>query len=87
MNIIINGKTVPVGSASGLAFSDTPATHGYLDYGSIVAAAGYAVDRVLTVVYSTRRKGDEQREGSLTLGQSVRIEDGMVFSVADTSNA
>ena len=74
MYIIVNGET---------HFIDQET----LSYEDIVLMAGRKPDRILTVVYSTRRKGDEQRQGTLTPGGSTLIEDGMVFSVADTSSA
>jgi hypothetical protein len=42
-------------------------------------------DRILTVVY--RHADQTPSEGSLTPGQSVKIKEGTIFNVADTSNA
>ncbi len=78
---MLNGRTVLVGEKGGLF----PTTAGQVSYEDIVEWAGYGPGRVLSVTYSTR--GDEQRQGSLSLGKSTPIEDGMVFNVADTSNA
>lgn len=86
MIIIVNGRTRLVGETSGLTLGD-PSGTGHLSYGDIVQQAGYARDRVLSVTYCTRRKDDQRREGSLCPGESTRIEEGMIFDVADTSNA
>jgi hypothetical protein len=83
MNIILNCRTVLVGEPGGL-FPEKP---GEVSYADLIEWAGYGPDRILTVVYSTRRSGDEQREGSLSPGKSTPVENGMVFSVADTSHA
>ena len=88
MNIIVNGVNKLVGDdTSHMPMGDPKGTPKHLDYGSIVQLAGYTADRVLSVTYTTRRKGDEQRSGSLTKDKTVLIEEGMIFNVADTSNA
>jgi hypothetical protein len=58
-----------------------------LSYSEAVVRAGFKPECVLTVVYQGPRKGDARRSGSLTPGQSVANEPGMIFSVADTSGA
>lgn len=83
MRIILNGRTVLVGEHGGLFQTIS----GRVSYEDIVEWAGYGPGRILSVTYSTRRAGDEQRQGSLSPGRSTAIEDGMVFNVADTSNA
>jgi hypothetical protein len=49
--------------------------------------AGFAPDRIVSVTYKTTRAGDEQRSGTLSLGQVTKIEDGMIFNAYDTSGA
>lgn len=58
-----------------------------VDYDLIVTLAKRNPDRVLTVTYTTNRKGDEQRSGSMRKGSVIELEDGMIFDVGDTSNA
>lgn len=58
-----------------------------VSYETLVVLEGYQPDRILSITYSTRRGGDEQRQGGMRRGQSVAIEEGMVFNVCDTSNA
>lgn len=86
MNIIVNGEPRLVGETSGLTFGN-PAGTGHLGYDQIIQMAGFAPGRILSVTYHTRRKGDEQREGILSPGRSVLIEEGMIFNAYDTSNA
>lgn len=57
-----------------------------ISYGTVVQAAGRDPQRIYTVTYTTRRKGDEQRQGTMHPGLSILLEPGMVFNVADTSN-
>lgn len=83
MNIILNGRTVLVGKPGGLF----PTVAGQVSYEDVVEWAGYGPGRILSVMYSTRRAGDEQRQGTLWPGKSTPLEDGMVFNVADTSSA
>lgn len=83
MRITLNGRDVRVGEYGGTF----PETAGQVSYEDIVEMAGHGRHRMLSVTYSTRRFGDEQRHGSLTPGKSTLLEDGMVFNVADTSNA
>ena len=83
MTIILNGRVVRVGKPGGVF----PATAGQVSYEDIVEWSGYSPGRILSVTYSTRRSGDEQRQGSLRPGKSTPVEDDMVFNVADTSNA
>lgn len=83
MNVTLNGRTVLVGEPGGVF----PTTAGQVSYEDIVEWAGHGQGRILSVTYSTRRTSDEQRQGSLSPGKSTPIEDGMVFNVADTSNA
>lgn len=75
MNVIVNGRTVPLDKSD-------------VTYEDICLVAGEDPQRVLTMTYHWRRKGtDESREGCLIKGRSVRAEEGMIFNVADTSNA
>lgn len=83
MKITLNGQTVLVGEPGGVL----PTIAGHVSYEDIVEWAAYGPGRILSVTYSTRRAGDEQRQGSLSPGKSTPIEDGMTFNVADTSNA
>lgn len=83
MTIILNGRTVLVGEIHGLF----PEVYGRISYADVIEWAGYGPDRILSVTYCTNRSGDEQRQGVLSPGKSTLIEDGMVFNVADTSNA
>lgn len=76
MNVTINGQKCTIVTTSGQC-----------TYEDLVTLAGYDPKRILSVTYSTRRPGDEQRQGILSPGRSVLIEDGMLFCVADTSNA
>jgi hypothetical protein len=57
----------------------------HISYEEIILAAEYKAGRILTVVY--RHADQTPPDGSLTPGQSVKIKDGTIFSVADTSNA
>jgi len=87
VNIIVNGESKSVWGNSAQS-NDDPERIASLDYGTVLYLAGYYDPKmILSVTYSTRRKGDEQRAGILSPGKSVRIEDGMIFNVADTSNA
>lgn len=74
MNIKVNGKTFDSEGES-------------VDYDTVVTMAGHNAEHVYSVTYRTRRSGDEQRSGILAPGESTKVEDGMVFSVADTSSA
>lgn len=58
-----------------------------LSYEAVAQMAGHQADRVLSIVYRANRKGDEQRSGILAPKEMVKVEDGMRFTVADTSNA
>lgn len=58
-----------------------------ISYADIISLAGERQNRIYTVTYTTRRKSDEQRRGTLTPGQTTLLEPGMVFNVADTGNA
>lgn len=84
MKIILNGREVLVGETSRLTLGDPDA---HLSYEAVVKLAGHDPSRILTVTYRTRRQGDAQRQGSLIPGQTTKVEDGMVFDVADTSRA
>lgn len=54
---------------------------GELSYNEIVSLSGLQTRTLLTIVY----KG-QSRSGSVVPGGSVKPEEGMIFSVADTSN-
>lgn len=77
MHIIVNGKNVDLSDFGWRAIDDN-----YLSYEFIVDRAGYTPNRVLSVVYSSKFN-----EGILLVGGLVKIENGMIFNVADTSNA
>lgn len=75
VRVTVNGKLVEV---------DGPT----MDYRAVVSAAGYSPERVLSVTYRLREGGDRERSGSLWPTKApVEVANGMVFSVADTSNA
>lgn len=84
IEIVLNGRNVRIAGYRGLF----PVQPGAISYEDAINWAGYP-DRCthLTVTYTTMRAGDEQRQGSLTSGQSTPVEDGMVFNVSDTSRA
>lgn len=73
MKLNINGRII-----EGATLDD----EGCISYRSVVIFAGGDPEQVLTVVWATPSRG-----GSLCKGESVRAEDGMIFTVADTSNA
>ncbi len=75
MKIVLNGKT-----------EELPEGIHALAYENIVAMAGYSPERVLTVVYSKKVR-DGFQDGSIAPGEAVTTADGMIISVADTSNA
>lgn len=56
-----------------------------VSYESILALAGERPGA--SVVYSSRRKGDSQRAGTLYRGKSIEAEDGMRFTACQTGNA
>jgi hypothetical protein len=58
-----------------------------ISYEAVIQMAGFRPGRILSVTYSTRRKGDEQRSGCLTPHKTIKVENDMVFDVGDTSNA
>lgn len=58
-----------------------------LEYADVVELAGFDPERVLSVTYDKRVDSDTRRAGILTIGKVVRDVDGMIFNVADTSNA
>lgn len=77
--IIVNGREFPISSEVKEA-----------TYDQIVETAllrSPREDEVLTVTYSTKAKGDSRRSGSLAPGEKTKLEDGMIFSCMDTSNA
>jgi hypothetical protein len=84
--IILNGYTRKVMEVGGLF----PEKFGEISYGDVVEWSGRSVGRalgvILTVTYSMPH-GVDACDGSLVAGQSVTAHDGMVFNVADTSNA
>lgn len=75
MKIIVNGKT-----------EELPEGIHALSYENILAMAGYSPERVLTVAYSKQVR-DGFKDGTVTRGEAVTTADGMIISVADTSNA
>lgn len=58
-----------------------------MHYEQVVQLAGYEATRVLSVVYATKRNGGQKRMGTLIHGRTTVVEEGMRFTVADTSNA
>jgi hypothetical protein len=57
-------------------------------YENVVTLAGYDQQRILSVIYQSKRKGDSHREGIMHPGcKPVLLEDGMRFDVGDTGNA
>ena len=60
-----------------------------ITYEAVVTAAGYSPKRVLTVVWVARDPDPKVNgpHGSLCPGDSTRYREGMMFQVADTSNA
>ena len=59
----------------------------HLNYEDVITQAGYGRERIISVVYSSKRSGDAQRSGILCPGDCVQIEDGMIFNAYDTGNA
>lgn len=74
MKFIVNGKTIPV--------ETDPANAYAVSYEQVCEWAGYDPTRVLTVVWSTKAG-----QGTLTAGKICMLLEGMIFNVADTSNA
>lgn len=74
MNFVVNGEK---------------AYHGVeeITYEEVATLAGYKPNQILSVVYQGKKNGDSRRSGTLSPGKTTKLEDGMVFSVADTSNA
>jgi len=58
-----------------------------LKYQDLIVHAGYKPDMTVSVTYRSKRSGDFQRSGILSPGQSVEIEDGMVFNAYITDNS
>lgn len=57
-----------------------------MHYDDIIDLSGIQVRRVSpTVTY--RNAAQRQSEGTLSMGESVRVQNGTVFNVSDTSNA
>lgn len=74
MKFIVNGRSITVDPE----LTNVCDAH----YEDVCWCAGLDPTRILTVVWSTRTS-----QGSLTPGQKCVLEEGMVFNVADTSNA
>lgn len=82
MNIIVNGTRYGI-------ISDDLNPEGKMSYSKIIGIAGRGTihrERP-TVTYTTDRFGDEQRQGELTPGNSVVVEEGMIFNVVNTGHA
>lgn len=75
MKIIVNGKT-----------EELPEGVHALTYESIAVMAGYSPKWILTMVYSKKVR-DGFQDGSIAPGEAVTTAEGMIISVADTSNA
>lgn len=74
MKFIVNGKPFEF---------DLDTTNAYAaSYEHICEWAGFDPTRILTVVWSTKTG-----QGTIAPGQSRVLTEGMVFNVADTSNA
>lgn len=59
-----------------------------ISYEDVLKLDGRDPKRVLSVTYQGQSNGDLQREGGMRPGcEPVRVEEGMRFAVADTSNA
>jgi hypothetical protein len=71
MDITINGNKKPL----------------RLTYEEILSRAGYNPSRIISVTYRGKAVGDMQRAGTLCPGDSVEIEDDMIFNAYDTGNA
>ncbi len=82
MNIILNGRSIVIGEE--VLF---PEKDGLISYEDLLEWSGYSPGRIVSMSYRTARTGDEQRAGILSPGESVKVEDGMIFDVADTSGA
>ena len=86
MRITINGIDRKVQELGGL----WPEKHGHVSYDDLVEWSGRDSGRdrvrIFTVTY-TMPHGSDRRDGSLTSGESVPLEDGTIFEVTDTSNA
>ena len=78
MNIVVNGTEINLNEFGLRSIDDN-----YLSYEFIVDKAGYTPNRVLSVVYTTKF----DNSGMLYPGKNVKIENGMIFNVADTSAA
>ena len=58
-----------------------------MSYEEIITRAGYMPDRIISVTYTTTRRGDCQRSWMVFPGKSIEIEAGMIINAADTGNA
>ncbi len=78
ISIVVNGRPTPVNKPE-------------ISYAEVIAFAGWNnPERVLSVTYWVRKKpgSDSERSGLMHRGcKPVRVEPGMFFTVADTSNA
>ena len=75
-DIIVNGLGV-----------STPDNEASYDYIVMLGLRGKGRHGVLYTVTYAMPRGIDRRDGSLTPGQSVKIENGMVFNVVYTGNA
>ena len=74
MNIIVNGKSHHIQTVPGECY--------YTTYERVVEMAGRDPSKVWTVVFTTRDYQD-----TMLPGRECILVEGMVFNVADTSNA
>lgn len=78
MRINVNGRWIDVLDKTEVTYEDI------LE----LATGKKGYDYCLTVVYSGPRHGDMRRSGEMHKGcNPVKLEDGMVFTAMDTSNA
>ena len=72
MKIIVNGTSVDIDRTD-------------INYEDLVKLAGKR--GCPSVTYSSRGTGDAKRSGSLSSCQSLRLDEGMVFTILHTGNA
>ncbi len=58
-----------------------------MSYEQIVRRAGHKPFSVLTIVYCAKRGDDVRRQGEVTPGHFLTVDEGMTITVSDTSNA
>lgn len=58
-----------------------------ISYEDLIEKLGYSRDRILSVTFKGVWRGDARREGILSPGRVIILEDGLIFNISDTSNA